>query len=97
MLHYLFCLLYGEFAIVEDTCCQGSFSAADQYSIGEVVRASGSAACDDRNGDGPGYGRGNLEIVSILGPIGVHTGEDNLTSPEPFDFLRPGDCFEPGG
>ena len=42
-------------------------------------------------------GLGHLEVIPVLGPVGVHTGEDDLAGAEPFDLAGPGNGLEPGG
>ena len=34
-------------------------------------------------------GPGHLQVVAVLGPVGVHTREHDLASPQPFDLARP--------
>ena len=42
------------------------------------------------------HGPGHLQVVAVLGAVGVHAGQHDLAGAQPLDLARPGDGLEPG-
>ena len=57
-------------------------------------RAPCPAAGHDGNRHRLAHRRGDLQIVAILGAVGVHAGQHDLAGAQLFDLPGPGDRFQ---
>ena len=57
--------------------------------LGHMVDVSGTATRNDRDADGFADSSRELEIISFLGAIRVHAGEQDLSSTAPRNLNRP--------
>jgi len=85
------------FAVVEDTGGEGGAGTAFGEDCVHVFGRAAATAGDDGDIHGSGDGTSHREVVTVLGAVGVHGGEDDFTGTEFFDFARPSDGFESGG
>src|SRR4051812_21272779 len=95
--HHSFRLFYRILAEVKNAGRQGRVRFSYCNCIGKVFGLAGAAAGDDRDADRFAHGGRNFQVVTILGAVGIHAGQDNFTCPEPFDLLSPGDGLQARG
>ena len=62
-----------------------------------MLRTSGAPAGHHRNSNRVGHGLGNFQIVTVLGPVGVHRGEHDLAGAQALDLPGPGHGLQARG
>lgn len=92
-----FGLLDGVGTEVKDAGGQDGVGFAVDDGGSHMFRATATAAGDDGDLHGLADGFGEFEVVSIVGTVAIHAGENDFTGAESFDFAGPGDGIETGG
>jgi len=87
----------GVFAEVEDAGGEYGVGFAFAEDIDHVIEVACAAAGDDGDGDGFADGAGEGDVVTGLGAVGVHAGEEDFTGAAAADFGGPFDGVEFGG
>lgn len=94
--HQTLGFLNGEFTEMKNAGSQDRICFSDPYRIDHVDRVSCTTAGNHRYIHCVAHRRCNRQIVTILGTVAVHAGEDNFASSQPLDFAGPCDRFEAG-
>ena len=81
----------GVFAKVKDAGGEHGVGFAFLQNGDHMIQIPRAAAGDDGNGDSFANGPGEGDVVAVFSAVGVHAGEENLTSPATADFGCPGD------
>ncbi len=61
-----------------------------------MFQLAGAARCDDGNGNCIGNGLGELNVIPVLGAVGVHAGQENFPGAELHAPLRPFESVDAG-
>ena len=94
--HHLFCLAYRVLAKVKDAGGQRGVGTSLQNRLGQMFGSAGAATGDDRNRYGLAYRGGDLQIVTVLRAITVHTREYDFAGAQLFDLQSPRDSLQTG-
>ena len=76
---------------------EGGVGIGQSEHVREVIEFARAAAGDDGHVDGAGNGAGEFEIVTVLRPIGVNAGQQNLTRATFDRAFGPFNSVEAGG
>jgi hypothetical protein len=92
-----FGIAHGMLAKVENRCCQNCVRTACGKTLVEMFQTPDTTRGNHRDTHCISDIAGEIEIVSCLRPIAVHAGQQNLTSAQGLDLLRPGYGVEASG
>ncbi len=85
----------GVFPIVKNAGGQGGAGGAFHEGRSQMLGRPGASGGDQRDLDSVGHGSRHGQIITVLGAVGIHAGQNNLTGPQTLDLAGPAHRLQP--